>query len=118
MNTQASITSIESRAIQGSVKKAGFSQPRKRARRATGPKRFSMIDLPIIQLTATGESMNGSRNTTRKNRRALISALRSSGEAEGDRVFEEHGDHVVDHVAERVPVERVVPERRRCCRSR
>ena len=76
MNTQASITSIDSRAIQGSVKKAGFSQPRKRARRATGPKRFSMIDLPTIQLTATGDSMNGSRNTTRKNRRALISVLR------------------------------------------
>ena len=37
-----------------------------------------MIDLPTIQLTATGESMNGRRKTTRKKRRALISALRRS----------------------------------------
>jgi hypothetical protein len=36
-----------------------------------------MSDLPIIQLTATGLSMNGSRNATRKNFRARISAFSS-----------------------------------------
>ena len=66
------------RAIQGEAKKAGLSQPSKRAKCATGPKRYSSIDLPIIQLTATGLSMNGIRNTTRKKRRARISWLRSS----------------------------------------
>ena len=78
MKTQASITSIAERAIQGSLKKAGLSQPRKRASLAIGPKRFSMIDLPTIQLTATGDSMNGRRKTMRKKRRARISELRSS----------------------------------------
>ena len=40
---------------------------------AAGPKRYSIIDLPIIQLTATGLSMKGRRKTTRKNFRARIS---------------------------------------------
>ena len=62
-----------------------------------------MIDLPIIQLTATGLSMKGSRKATRKNLRARISALSSKRQAEGDRVLHEHGQHVEDHVAERVP---------------
>jgi hypothetical protein len=66
------------RAIHGVVKKAGESHPSSRASVAAGPKRNSISDLPIIQLTATGLSMNGSRNATRKNFLALISALRSS----------------------------------------
>ena len=45
---------------------------------AKGPKRISIIDLPTIQLTATGESMSGSRKTTRKNFRARICALSSN----------------------------------------
>ncbi len=81
IDTQASMNSMLRRAIHGEVKKAGLSQPRKRARRATGPKRFSMIDLPTIQLTATGDSMSGMRKTTRKNLRARISALSSSARA-------------------------------------
>ena len=78
METQASIISIEMRASHGEAKKAGFSQPSMRARVAAGPKRYSSSDLPIIQLTATGDSMNGRRKATRKNFRARISALRRS----------------------------------------
>ena len=70
IHTQLSIAMMLVLAIQGDVKKAGFSQPTYRAKVASGPKRFSMIDLPIIQLTATGLSMNGNRNATRKNLRA------------------------------------------------
>ena len=36
------------------------------------------MDLPIIQDTATGDSMSGSRNATRKKRRARICRLSSS----------------------------------------
>ena len=78
IETQASIAMMLKRAIQGEVKKAGLSQPRWRASVAAGPKRYSMSDLPIIQLTATGLSMNGSRKATRKNLRARISAFSSS----------------------------------------
>src|ERR1700731_4497982 len=53
IETQASIASMLKRAIQGDAKNAGFSQPRCRASVAAGPKRYSMGDLPIIQLTAT-----------------------------------------------------------------
>ena len=105
-------------AIQGEVKKAGFSQPINLAKVATGPKRFSMIDLPIIQLTATGLSMKGSRNATRKNLRARMSALSSKREAEGDRVLHEDGQHVERHVAERIPEIGIAPERHADCRSR
>ena len=49
-----------------------------RASVAAGPKRNSMSDLPIIQLTATGLSMKGSRKATRKNLRARMSAFSSS----------------------------------------
>ena len=77
IDTQASIAMMLSRAIHGEAKKAGLSQPRCRASVAAGPKRYSMIDLPIIQLTATGLSMKGSRKTTRKNLRARMSALSS-----------------------------------------
>jgi len=62
----------------GSQRRLDLPQPRWRASVAIGPKRYSMIDLPIIQLTATGLNMNGSRNTTRKNLRALMSALSNS----------------------------------------
>ena len=103
IETQASIAMMLMRAIQGSVKKAGLSQPRQRASFAAGPKRYSIIDLPIIQLTATGLSMNGSRKATRKNLRARMSALSSSARPKAMRVLHEHGQHVEDHVAERVP---------------
>ena len=75
IETQASIASIEKRASHGDAKKVGWSQPIQRISRATGPKRYSIIDLPIIQLTATGDSMNGTRKTTRQNLRATMSAL-------------------------------------------
>ena len=78
MKTQPSMAMMLKRAVQGEAKKAGVSQPKWRAKLAAGPKRNSMIDLPIIQLTATGLSMKGSRKTTRKNFRALISALSNS----------------------------------------
>ena len=47
--------------------------------------------------------------TTRKNLRARISACEQQREAEGDGVFDEDRQHVPDHVAQRVPVERIVP---------
>ena len=75
--TQASIAMMVRRATQGVAKKAGLSQPSQRASAAAGPKRYSRIDLPIIQLTATGLSMKGSRKTTRKNLRPRMSALSS-----------------------------------------
>ena len=52
IHTQASMSAMLKRAIQGVVKKAGLSQPRCRANVAAGPKRYSISDLPIIQLTA------------------------------------------------------------------
>src|SRR5829696_5177201 len=67
IETHASMAMIENIAIQGEAKKAGLSHPMKRAKVAAGPKRYSMIDLPIIQLTATGLSMKGRRKMTRKN---------------------------------------------------
>ena len=78
IQTQLSMAMMLVLATQGSLKNAGCSQPRNRAKAAKGPKRFSMIDLPTIQLTATGLSMKGSRNATRKNFRARISAFKSS----------------------------------------
>ena len=66
MKVQASITMMLRRAISGDVKNAGLSQPSWRAKVAAGPKRFSISDLPIIQLTATGLSMSGMRKTTRR----------------------------------------------------
>ena len=66
------------RAISGLSKKDGFSTPNCRASRASGPKRGSSIDLPIIQLTATGLSISGIRKATRKNFRARIWLLSSS----------------------------------------
>ena len=99
------------RAIHGEVKNAGFSQPSHRAKFASGPKRFSMIDLPIIQLTATGLSMNGSRKATRKNLRAADVGVEQQREAEGDRVLDDDGQHIEDHVAERVPEIGIAPQR-------
>ena len=78
MNVQASSIMIEMRAIHGMLKKAGLLPAEMRASVATGPKRYSISDLPIIQDTATGDSINGSRKTTRKNLRARICALSSS----------------------------------------
>ena len=78
IQTQLSMAMMLVLAIQGWLKKAGCSQPRIARRAARGPNRFSMIDLPTIQLTATELSMKGSRNATRKNFRARMSAFRSS----------------------------------------
>ena len=75
IETQASIASMLKRATQGNAKNAGLSHPRSRASVAAGPKRYSISDLPIIQLTATGLSIRGSRKTTRKSLRARISAF-------------------------------------------
>ena len=100
IETQASIAIDAERArSRASAKKAGLSQPRWRASVAAGPKRYSIIDLPIIQLTATGLSMNGSRKTTRKNLRAADLGVEQQRQAEGDRVLDEHRQHVEDHVA-------------------
>ena len=65
------------RAMYGDEKNAGFLQPMRRKKFATGPKRFSVIDLPNIQPIATGLSMNGGRKATRRTLRPPISALRS-----------------------------------------
>ena len=75
MKVQASITMMAALAIHGLPKNDGSSQPRSRPNRAMGPKRGSSIDLPIIQLTATGDSISGRRKATRKNLRARISAF-------------------------------------------
>src|SRR5680860_1331624 len=64
IDTQASMDMMLNRAIQGSEKKEGSSQPSLRASIAPGPNRVSNIDLPIIPLTATGLSINGNRKTT------------------------------------------------------
>ena len=87
------------RAISGEPKKDGLSQPSQRAKRAIGPKRNSSIDLPIIQLTATGESISGNRNATRKNLRARISRVEQQREPEGDCVFHKDRQAIPDHVA-------------------
>jgi hypothetical protein len=73
MNIHASMTSMVSLASSGLEKNAGVSQPSALARRGIGPNRNSSIDRPIIHETATGESISGSKNATRKNRRARIS---------------------------------------------
>ena len=75
MNVQASISMMVARATSGVPKKEGLSQPSQRARRARGPNRASSIDLPTIQLTATGDSIRGRRNATRKNLRPRICEL-------------------------------------------
>src|SRR5260221_6436576 len=81
IRTQASMAVMLPRATHGEAKKAGLSQPRWRASVAAGPKRYSTIDLPIIQLTATGLNMRGNRKATLKNLRARISALSSKASA-------------------------------------
>ena len=62
-----------------------------------------MIDLPTIQLTATGLSMKGIRKTTRKKLARADVGVEEERQAERDRVLHQDGQHVVDHVAERVP---------------
>ena len=81
INVQASIIMIIARAISPEPKKEGLSQPNSRASREIGPKRISSIDLPIIQLTATGDSIKGSKKATRKNLRPRISEFSSSASA-------------------------------------
>ena len=63
---------MTARAISWLPKKEGFSQPNSLASRDIGPNLASYIDFPIIQLTATGDSINGIKKATRKNLRALI----------------------------------------------
>ena len=107
MKIQASRTIIVSLASSALAKKAGSSQPSARASCGTGPKRNSSMDLPIIHDTATGDSISGSRNTTRKKRRARIWALSSSARPKAMASSTRIARRVPDHVAERVPVERV-----------
>jgi hypothetical protein len=76
MKVQASRIMMVALAIQGLSKKLGLSTPSARASREIGPKRGSSIDLPIIQLTATGDSISGIRKATRQNLRARIWPLR------------------------------------------
>ena len=78
MKVQASSTMIEMRAAIGIAEEGRVFPAERRASVAAGPKRYSISDLPTIQHTATGDSMKGSRKTTRKNLRARIWALRSS----------------------------------------
>ena len=72
MYVHASMSMIIKRAISGEEKNDGFSTPISRSIRAIGPNRFSNIDLPIIHETATGDSIRGNKNATRKNLRPLI----------------------------------------------
>ena len=72
IKVQASITIIINRAISSDPKKEGLSQPRARTSREIGPNLISSMDLPIIQLTATGDNIKGIRNATLKNFLALI----------------------------------------------
>jgi len=78
MKVQASITMIVSLAISGEPKNEGCSQPSHFASRASGPNRTSSMDLPTIQLSATGDSISGRRKVTRQNFRARISAFSNS----------------------------------------
>ena len=75
MNVHASITIIINRAISSEPKKEGLSHPNVRAKREIGPNLISNIDLPIIQLTATGDNIKGIKNATLKNFLAFIWAL-------------------------------------------
>ncbi len=93
-DTQASIASIASRASQGSAKNEGCSQPSQRARRATGPKRYSSIDLPTIQLTATGESISGMQEGDAPELPRPDVGVEQQREAEGDGVLDEDAEHV------------------------
>ena len=70
-----------------------------------------MSDLPIIQLTATGLSMKGRRKATRKNLRARMSALSSSARPKAIDILDNHGRHIEDHIAQRVPEVGIGPER-------
>ena len=111
MNTQASISSIESRAIQGSVKKAGSSQPSaagEAGRRAEAVLHDRLADHPAHRHRRQHERQQED-DPEELSRPDL--GVEEQRQAEGDRVFEEYRDHVVDHVAERVPVERVAPQR-------
>ena len=97
----------------GIAKKAGLSQPRKRARRATGPKRYSMhrlADHPAHRHRRQHERQQ--EHDAEEPARPDL-GVEEQRQPEGDRVFEEDGQHVEDHVAERVPEERVVPQLRR-----
>ena len=72
MKVHASITIIINLAISSEPKKEGLSHPKARASREIGPNLISSIDLPIIQLTATGDNIKGIKNATLKNFLALI----------------------------------------------
>ena len=78
----------------GSVKKAGLSQPRWRASVAAGPKRYSISDLPIIQLTATGRQHQRQQEDDAEEFARPDLGVEQQRQAEGDRIFDEHGEHV------------------------
>ena len=72
INVQASIAIIVNLAISGLLKKVGVFQPKNRPKFATGPNRCTNIDLPTIQLTATGLNIRGIKKEILKNFLPLI----------------------------------------------
>ena len=69
-----------------------------------------MIDLPIIQLTATGLSMNGQQEDDPEELAAADVGVEEQGEPEGDHVLDENGEHVIDHVEHGVPEEGIAEQ--------
>ena len=78
INVQASMHIIVNLAISGLLKKVGVSQPKNLPKLATGPKRCSNIDLPTIQLTATGLNIRGIKKAILKNFLPLICEFNNS----------------------------------------
>ena len=74
--------------------------PSRDAREASpaGPKRYSIIDLPIIQLTATGRQHEGQQEGDAEEFARPDLGVEQQRQAEGDGVFDQHGQHVEDHV--------------------
>ena len=68
------------------------------------------MDLPIIQLTATGLSINGIKKTTRKKPTRPNFLVKEQRQPERDRIFDGDRQHVEDHVAEGIPVKGIVDE--------
>jgi len=78
MYVQLSIIIIDIFAISGDEKKAGDSHPKAFANFVIGPNLTSNIDLPTIQLTATGLNIKGSKKETLKNFLPAIFAFKSN----------------------------------------
>ena len=62
-----------------------------------------MIDLPTIQLTATGLSMKGNMKATRKNLRARMSAFSSNARPKAMTYWTTTVGDIEHHVAQGVP---------------